>query len=105
MGNSEVGHLNLGAGRVVYQIFTRISQAIEDGTFYQNPAMHAAMEHVKQRGSALHIIGLFGTGGVHAFPTHLFAIMETARRQRVERVYLHAITDGRDTPPGTASAP
>jgi 2,3-bisphosphoglycerate-independent phosphoglycerate mutase len=99
MGNSEVGHLNLGAGKVVYQDFTRISSAIEDQSFFANPVMREAMQHVRQRGSALHIIGLIGPGGVHAYPTHLFAVMETARRERVERVYLHLITDGRDTPP------
>lgn len=99
MGNSEVGHLNLGAGKVIYQDFTKISTAIEDGTFYDNEEMRGAMHHVNQRGSALHIIGLVGPGGVHAYPTHLFAVMETARREGVERVYIHAITDGRDTPP------
>jgi 2,3-bisphosphoglycerate-independent phosphoglycerate mutase len=99
MGNSEVGHLNLGAGKVVYQDFTKISRAIEDGSFYQNPEMLAAMRHVKDRGSALHIMGLIGPGGVHAYPTHLFATMETARREGVERVFIHAITDGRDTRP------
>lgn len=99
MGNSEVGHLNLGAGKVVYQDFTKISRAIEDQTFYQNPVMRDAMRHVNDRGSALHIIGLIGPGGVHAYPTHLFAVMETARREGVERVYIHAVTDGRDTPP------
>ncbi len=99
MGNSEVGHLNLGAGKVVYQDFTKISRAIEDGSFYENPVLQGAMQHVLERGSALHIIGLVGSGGVHAYPTHLFAVMETARRSGVPRVYIHAITDGRDTPP------
>lgn len=99
MGNSEVGHLNLGAGKVIYQDFTKISKAIEDQSFYENPVIHQAMDHVKDRGSALHIIGLVGPGGVHAYPTHLFAVMEAARRAGVARVYIHAITDGRDTPP------
>jgi 2,3-bisphosphoglycerate-independent phosphoglycerate mutase len=99
MGNSEVGHLNLGAGKVVYQDFTRISKAIEDGTFYDNPVLRRAMQHVQKHGSALHIMGLIGMGGVHAYPTHLYACLEVARREGVERVYVHAIADGRDTPP------
>lgn len=99
MGNSEVGHLNLGAGKVVYQIFTRISQAIEDGSFDQNEVLRAAMQHVKDRESSLHIIGLIGVGGVHAHPSHLFATMEVAKREGVRDVFIHAITDGRDTLP------
>jgi 2,3-bisphosphoglycerate-independent phosphoglycerate mutase len=99
MGNSEVGHLNLGAGKVVYQDFTKISRAIEDGSFFQNPELRGAMDHVKERGSSLHIMGLIGPGGVHAYPTHLFATMELAKREGVDRVFIHAITDGRDTPP------
>jgi 2,3-bisphosphoglycerate-independent phosphoglycerate mutase len=99
MGNSEVGHLNLGAGKVVYQDFTKISRAIEDETFYQNPAIVSAMSHVKERGSALHVIGLIGVGGVHAHASHLFAVMQAAQRLGVERVFIHAITDGRDTAP------
>jgi 2,3-bisphosphoglycerate-independent phosphoglycerate mutase len=99
MGNSEVGHLNLGAGKVIYQDFTRISQAIEQGTFYENPALQAAMQHVNEHGSALHVMGLIGPGGVHAYPTHLYAVMETARRAGVRRVFIHAFTDGRDTKP------
>lgn len=99
MGNSEVGHLNMGAGKVIYQDFTKISRAVEDGSFFQNPVMRDAMQHVKDRGSALHIMGLIGPGGVHAYPTHLFATMALAKREGVERVFVHAITDGRDTPP------
>jgi 2,3-bisphosphoglycerate-independent phosphoglycerate mutase len=99
MGNSEVGHLNLGAGKVVYQDFTRISQAIADGTFYDNPVLQAAMRHVNEHGSRLHVMGLVGVGGVHAHATHLYASLEAARRAGVERVFIHAITDGRDTPP------
>ena len=99
MGNSEVGHLNLGAGKVVYQDFTKISRAIEDGSFYENPVMREAMEHVNTRGSSLHVIGLVGPGGVHAHQSHLYAVMETARRAGVQRAFIHAITDGRDTPP------
>jgi 2,3-bisphosphoglycerate-independent phosphoglycerate mutase len=99
MGNSEVGHLNLGAGKVVYQDFTKISRAIEDGSFHRNPVLLEAMEHVRERGSALHIMGLIGPGGVHAYPTHLYATMQVAKEAGVERVYIHAITDGRDTRP------
>lgn len=99
MGNSEVGHLNLGAGKVVFQVFTKISRSIEDGSFFQNEILVDAMRHVKERQSQLHIVGLIGSGGVHAYPTHLYAVMETARRQGVEHVFIHAITDGRDTPP------
>jgi 2,3-bisphosphoglycerate-independent phosphoglycerate mutase len=99
MGNSEVGHLNLGAGKVVYQDFTKISQAVRDGSFYENPTIMAAMERVKANGSALHVIGLIGLGGVHAHASHLFAVMEAAKRRGVDRVYIHAITDGRDTAP------
>jgi len=99
MGNSEVGHLNLGAGKVVYQDFTRISRAIEDGTFLQNEALLAAARHVKQHGSALHIMGMIGVGGVHAHQSHLYAVLELARRQGIERIFIHVFTDGRDTKP------
>ncbi len=99
MGNSEVGHLNLGAGKVVYQDFTKISQAIDDGSFLSNEELRAAMRRVKDRNSALHIMGLIGLGGVHAYPTHLYATLEMARREGVERVFLHVFTDGRDTKP------
>jgi 2,3-bisphosphoglycerate-independent phosphoglycerate mutase len=99
MGNSEVGHLNLGAGKVVYQDFTKISRAVDDGSFFENEAMLGAMRHVRERDSALHIMGLIGPGGVHAYPTHLYAVLETAKRQGVERVFLHVFTDGRDTKP------
>lgn len=99
MGNSEVGHLNLGAGKVVYQDLTRITEAIRDETFYHSPALRGAVEHVRERQSALHLIGLIGQGGVHAHSAHLFAMLELARRQGVRDVYVHAITDGRDTLP------
>ncbi len=99
MGNSEVGHLNLGAGKVVYQDFTKISRAIADGSFFQNEAMLGAMRHAQERGSDLHIMGLIGPGGVHAYPTHLYAVLELAKREGLERVYLHVFTDGRDTKP------
>jgi 2,3-bisphosphoglycerate-independent phosphoglycerate mutase len=99
MGNSEVGHLNLGAGKVVYQDFTKISQAILDGSFYGNAELRAAMRHVKDRGSSLHIMGLIGPGGVHAHARHLYAVMEVAAREGVQALYIHAFTDGRDTKP------
>ncbi len=99
MGNSEVGHLNLGAGKVVYQDFTRISQAIKDGSFFDNAELRAAMRHVRERGSRLHVMGLIGSGGVHAHSAHLFATMELARREGVGQAFLHAFTDGRDAKP------
>ncbi len=98
MGNSEVGHLNLGAGRVVYQDLTRINLAIRDGSFNQMPALIQAMETVKVKGSKLHVIGLFGPGGVHSHSDHMFAILDMANEQGIEPI-LHVITDGRDTPP------
>lgn len=99
MGNSEVGHLNLGAGRVVFQDFTRITRAIESGAFFENPALIRACRHVKERGSTLHLMGLIGYGGVHAYQPHLLALLELAQRQHVERLAIHAFTDGRDTLP------
>jgi 2,3-bisphosphoglycerate-independent phosphoglycerate mutase len=99
MGNSEVGHLNLGAGKVVYQDFTKISRAIEDGSFYENPELLAAMLHVRERGSRLHIMGLVGPGGVHAHSTHLYAVTDLAAREELRDVFIHAFTDGRDTKP------
>jgi 2,3-bisphosphoglycerate-independent phosphoglycerate mutase len=99
MGNSEVGHLNLGAGKVVYQDFTKISRAIEDKSFFQNEAMLGAMRHAQENDAALHIMGLIGPGGVHAYPTHLYAVLELAQRLGLQRVYLHVFTDGRDTKP------
>jgi len=99
MGNSEVGHLNLGAGKVVYQDLTRITQAIRDESFYRNPVLRDVARHVNERGSSLHVIGLIGHGGVHAHQEHLVAVLELARREGVERVFVHAITDGRDTLP------
>jgi 2,3-bisphosphoglycerate-independent phosphoglycerate mutase len=99
MGNSEVGHLNLGAGKVVYQDFTKISLAIADGSFFDNAELKAAMRHVRERGSNLHIMGLVGSGGVHAYPTHLYAVLEIAAREGVHDVFIHAFTDGRDTKP------
>ncbi|HET97824.1 MAG TPA: 2,3-bisphosphoglycerate-independent phosphoglycerate mutase, partial [Desulfurivibrio alkaliphilus] len=99
MGNSEVGHLNIGAGRTVYQDFTRISLAVREGSFFSNPALTALMTQVRERGSALHLLGLLSDGGVHSHIDHLVALLEMAVRQGVERVFVHPFMDGRDTPP------
>lgn len=99
MGNSEVGHLNLGAGRVVMQDLVRISTAIADGSFFRNPALVAACRQAKERGRTLHLMGLIGDGGVHAIDKHLLAFVELARREGVPRVAIHAFIDGRDTLP------
>ncbi len=99
MGNSEVGHLNIGAGRVVYQVLLRIDRAIADGTFFENPALSSAMDTVKERGSALHLMGLVSDAGVHSQIDHLFALLDMAREKGVSEVYVHPILDGRDTPP------
>jgi 2,3-bisphosphoglycerate-independent phosphoglycerate mutase len=104
MGNSEVGHLNLGAGRVVMQDLVRISSAITDGSFYTNPALTAACRQVKSNGGTLHLLGLIGSGGVHAIDQHLLAMVELAKREGVSRVAIHAILDGRDTLPKSALA-
>ena len=102
MGNSEVGHLNLGAGRVVMQDLVRISSAISDGSFYTNEALTAAYRQVRKNGGTLHLMGLIGDGGVHAIDTHLFALLELARREGLNRVAIHAFLDGRDTLPKSA---
>ena len=102
MGNSEVGHLNLGAGRVVMQDLVRINTAIEDGSFFSNPALVEACRVAKKPGATLHLLGLMGTGGVHAIDTHLLAIIGLARQEKVERVAIHAFLDGRDTLPKSA---
>jgi 2,3-bisphosphoglycerate-independent phosphoglycerate mutase len=102
MGNSEVGHLNIGAGFVVYQELTRITAAVESGEFFENAVLQAAFAHAEQRGSNLHLMGLFGPGGVHAHDEHLYALLETARRRGFSRVYLHLFLDGRDVLPRSA---
>lgn len=102
MGNSEVGHLNIGAGRVVYQDFTRISKSIEDGDFFKNPILLDAISSVKKNRSSLHVMGLLSDGGVHSHIDHLFALIDMAERNGVERLFLHALLDGRDTPPRSA---
>lgn len=99
MGNSEVGHLNLGAGRVVMQDLVRITSAIEDGAFFSNTALLAACKTARDAGSTLHLVGLLGDGGVHAYDQHLFALIELVKREHVGNVVLHAMLDGRDTPP------
>jgi 2,3-bisphosphoglycerate-independent phosphoglycerate mutase len=98
MGNSEVGHLNLGAGRIVYQELTRINLAIRDGSFFENKTLVSAMEDVKKKGGKLHLIGLFGEGGVHSHSDHMYALLEMAAQEGLDPI-LHVITDGRDTPP------
>ena len=102
MGNSEVGHLNIGAGRIVYQELTRITKAIKDGDFFENTVLSKAMQTVKANGSALHLLGLVSDGGVHSHISHLFALLEMAKRQGLNKVYVHAFLDGRDVGPQTA---
>jgi 2,3-bisphosphoglycerate-independent phosphoglycerate mutase len=99
MGNSEVGHTNLGAGRIVYQDLVRINRAVEDGSFFQNDALLMAVRRAKQSGGAVHFMGLLSDGGVHSHVEHLHACLELARREGVARAYVHAFMDGRDTPP------
>jgi 2,3-bisphosphoglycerate-independent phosphoglycerate mutase len=101
MGNSEVGHMNLGAGRVVEQDLVRIGAAIDTGQFFANPALVAACRDAVQRGVTLHLIGLLGSGGVHALDAHLFALLELAQREGVPTVAVHGLLDGRDTPPNS----
>ncbi|MBQ3079312.1 MAG: 2,3-bisphosphoglycerate-independent phosphoglycerate mutase [Clostridia bacterium] len=99
MGNSEVGHTNIGAGRVVYQMLVKISKDIREGVFFENPAMIKAMENCKKNDSALHLIGLVSPGGVHSHTNHLYGILEMAKKHGLEKVYVHALLDGRDVPP------
>ena len=99
MGNSEVGHLNMGAGRIVYQDLTKITKAIEDGDFFKNKALLDGIENVKKNNSALHLYGLLSDGGVHSHNTHLYGLLRLAAQQGVEKVYVHCFMDGRDTSP------
>ena len=99
MGNSEVGHLNIGAGRIVYQDYTRINRAIATGDFFTNPALCSVMDRVKAAGSSLHLLGLVSDGGVHSHIDHLEALLAMAGRRQIARVYVHCFMDGRDTPP------
>ncbi len=103
MGNSEVGHTNIGAGRIVYQELTRITKSINDGDFFENPALCAAMENCKNNGKALHLLGLLSDGGVHSHNTHLYGLLEMAKKNGIENVHVHAFLDGRDVPPSSAA--
>ena len=104
MGNSEVGHTNIGAGRIVYQELTRITKSIEDGDFFTNPEFIAAIENCKKNHSKLHILGLLSDGGVHSHIRHLFGLLEMAKRRDFEDVYVHCFLDGRDTPPASGES-
>ena len=101
MGNSEVGHTNMGAGRIVYQELTRITKAIEDGDFFDNEALCGAMDAAKAAGKKLHVMGLVSDGGVHSHQDHLYALMEMAQKRGLPEVYIHAFLDGRDVPPSS----
>ncbi|HUW26147.1 MAG TPA: 2,3-bisphosphoglycerate-independent phosphoglycerate mutase [Sulfuricella sp.] len=103
MGNSEVGHLNIGSGRVVYQDLSRVDVAIENGSFFTNPALSRAIALASQNDSALHIMGLLSPGGVHSHENHIFAMLEMAAHEGLKKIYLHAFLDGRDTPPKSAA--
>ncbi len=101
MGNSEVGHLNMGAGRIVYQELTRITKEIQDGDFFKNEALLAAMKNARDNDSAIHFMGLLSDGGVHSHNTHLYGLLEMAKREGLKKVYVHCFLDGRDTPPAS----
>jgi 2,3-bisphosphoglycerate-independent phosphoglycerate mutase len=102
MGNSEVGHMNIGAGRVVYQSLTKVNISIREGEFEKNETFHGAMDHVKKHGTSLHLFGLLSDGGVHSHIEHMFALLKLAADEGVEKVYIHAFLDGRDVGPKTA---
>ena len=104
MGNSEVGHLNIGAGRIVYQELTRITKDIMDGVFFEKEALVWAMEEAKASGKALHLMGLLSDGGVHSHNTHLYALLEMAKKRSLHKVYVHCFLDGRDVPPSSGIA-
>ena len=104
MGNSEVGHMNIGAGRIVYQDLTRIDAAIEDGSFFDNAALVGACDAAKRAGGTLHVFGLVSPGGVHSHEEHILAMLDLAARRGVPRIAVHAFLDGRDTPPRSARA-
>ncbi|MCD8122135.1 MAG: 2,3-bisphosphoglycerate-independent phosphoglycerate mutase [Clostridiales bacterium] len=99
MGNSEVGHMNMGAGRIVYQELTRITKSIQDGDFFEKPAFLEAIENCRKNDSALHMYGLVSDGGVHSHMTHIYGLLELAKRSGLQKVYVHCFLDGRDTPP------
>ena len=102
MGNSEVGHLNIGAGRIVYQDLTRINISIRNGDFFKNPAFLNAISNVKANNSSLHLMGLVSYGGVHSYMTHIYALIKLAQEKGLKKVYIHAFLDGRDVPPKSA---
>ena len=104
MGNSEVGHTNIGAGRIVYQELTRITKSIADGDFFNNEAFLGAIENCKKNDSALHLYGLLSDGGVHSHNTHLYALLRLAKQQGLSKVFVHCFTDGRDVPPSSAAS-
>ena len=101
MGNSEVGHLNMGAGRIVYQELTRITKSIQDGDFFENEVLLSAVKNAKENDSALHMFGLLSDGGVHSHNTHLYGLLELCKKEGLEKVYVHCFLDGRDTPPAS----
>ena len=101
MGNSEVGHTNIGAGRIVYQELTRITKSIKDGDFFENKAFLDAIKYCKKQDSDLHLYGLLSNGGVHSHNTHLYALLELCKKEDFDRVYVHCFLDGRDTPPAS----
>jgi len=103
MGNSEVGHTNIGAGRIVYQMLVKISKSIKDGDFFKNQVLVDAMNNCKEKDSSLHLMGLLSPGGVHSHMEHLYGLLEMAKRNGIEKVYVHAYLDGRDVPPSSAS--
>ena len=99
MGNSEVGHMNMGAGRIIYQELTRITKEIEDGDFFKNEALLSAVNNAKKNDAAIHLYGLVSPGGVHSHNTHIYGLLELAKREGLKKVYVHCFLDGRDTPP------
>ena len=103
MGNSEVGHTNIGVGRIVYQELTRITKSIEDGDFFENPAFVGAVDHAAKNGKALHLMGLLSDGGVHSHNSHMYALLKLAKQRGCKKVYVHAFLDGRDVPPSSGS--
>ena len=102
MGNSEVGHMNIGSGRIVWQDIVRISKSIKNGEFFENPVIRKAFDIAKEKGKKLHLVGLLSDGGVHSHIEHLFALLEMAKKVDLNKVCVHAILDGRDTPPKIA---
>ena len=104
MGNSEVGHMNIGAGRIVYQELTRITKSIEDGDFFEKKEFLDAINYCKKHNSDLHLYGLLSNGGVHSHNTHLYALLELCKKQEFDKVFVHCFLDGRDTPPASGES-